>query len=203
MNDTCLTDELSEVVARADALGKGTSDFDLNPEFRLPKTLKLRKAAVLLPFLPTQDGAHLILTKRSAALRHHPGQIAFPGGKQDPADADLTATALREAQEEIGLAGDNVDVVGTLPSHETVTGFEVTPVLGRVRRAFVPQPEAGEVDEVFAVPYAFLADSRNFSVQSRIWQGKRRAFYTIPWGPYYIWGATARILRSLACEGAR
>ncbi len=198
MDEAGRADTLAGVVARARALGAGSSDFDLNPEFRPPAGSRLCKAAVLLPFVQVPGGLRLILTKRSATLRHHPGQIALPGGRQDPGDADLIATALREAEEEIGLARDNVEVLATMPAHETVTGFAVTPVLGRVRRTFDPRPEAGEVDEVFAVPYAFLSKSEHFRVQSRIWQGRRRAYYTIPWGPYYIWGATARILHALA-----
>ena len=198
MDEAGRADALAGVMARARALGAGSSDFDLNPEFRPSAGSRLCKAAVLLPFVQVPGGLRLILTKRSATLRHHPGQIAFPGGKQDPGDADLIATALREAEEEIGLARDNVEVLATMPAHETVTGFAVTPVLGRVRRAFDPRPEAGEVDEVFAVPYAFLSKPEHFRVQSRIWQGRRRAYYTIPWGPYYKWGATARILHALA-----
>ncbi len=189
---------LSEIVARAQNLRKGSSDFDLNPQFRPDQSVELRNAAVLLPFLQKDGDLFVILTKRSAALRHHPGQIAFPGGKQDPGDADLVVTALREAEEEIGLARSNVTALTTLPPHETVTGFLVTPVIGKVCRDFTIRPEAGEVDEVFTVPYAFLARPENFSVQFRIWQGHRRAYYTVPWGPYYIWGATARILRALA-----
>ncbi len=189
---------ISNVVARARALRGGSSDYDLNPQFRPKVAVDLRKAAVLLAFTEHPGGLRLILTKRSAALRHHPGQIAFPGGKQDPEDKDLRATALREAEEEIGLDRDNVELLATLPPHETVTGFVVTPVIGRVRANFTPQPEAGEVEEVFSVPYAFLSEPAHYRVQSRLWQGKRRAYYTIPWGPYYIWGATARMLRMLA-----
>lgn len=190
--------DLGDIVARARSLHAGSSDYDLNPQFRPTSGRDLRKAAVLLAFMTGPDGLHLILTKRSAALRHHPGQIAFPGGKQDPEDANLAETALREAEEEIGLARDNVELLASLPPHETVTGFVVTPVIGRVCTHFRPRPEAGEVDEVFRVPYAFLADPAHYRVQSRLWQGKKRAYYTIPWGPYYIWGATARMLRMLA-----
>jgi len=192
--------EITQLVVRAKALHGDSSDYDLNPEFRPAKGAKLRKAAVLLPFEQTSGGLRLILTKRSALMRHHPGQIAFPGGKHEPEDRDLTATALREADEEIGLARENVEVLATMPVHETVTGFVITPVIGLVRARFTPRPEPGEVDEVFHVPYAFLAKPGHFQVQSRLWQGKRRAYYTIPWGPYYIWGATARMLRALAGE---
>jgi len=175
-----------------------SSDFDLNPETVLPPERKLRPAGVLVPVLEGLDGARLYLTKRSSALRHHPGQIAFHGGKQDACDADITAAALREAQEEIGLGADNVEVMGCLPAHETVTGFLVTPVIGLIRRPFDPVPEAGEVEEVFDVPLAHVLDRRNFTVQARRWRGSWRRYYTVPYGPYYIWGATARILRAMA-----
>lgn len=145
-----------------------------------------------------RDGAEVILTKRSSRLKHHPGQIAFPGGKVDDDDADVTAAALREAMEEIALPPEKVQVLGHLPTHETVTGFVVTPVLGWISDRFEPIPERGEVDEVFAVPLSHVSDPDRFSIQSRRWRGERRYYYTAPYGPYYIWGATARILRSLA-----
>ncbi len=183
------------------ALGRETgasSDFDLNPDVVLQEGRKLRPAGVLVP-IELRDGApFVILTKRASHLKHHPGQIAFPGGKQDEGDTDVIAAALREANEEIGLPIDNVDVLGTLPFHETVTSFTVTPVLGRVRDTFDIVPEPGEVDEVFSVPLAHVTDPARFSVQSRRWMGQRRSYFTVPFGPYYIWGATARILRGLA-----
>ncbi len=178
--------------------GSGSSDFDLNPDTVLPPGRKLRPAGVLIGLIERPDGAHLVLTKRSSRLKHHPGQIAFPGGKQDADDDSPVAAALREAAEEIGLPPDTVEIMGTLPVHETVTGFSVTPVLGRIRADFTPVPELGEVDEVFTVPFAHVADPARYSVQSRMWRGMRRHYYTVPYGPYYIWGATARILRGLA-----
>lgn len=191
----------ADLIKRARRVHSASSDFDLNPEFGSPAGGVLRAAAVLLPFVETSDGLHLILTKRSTALRHHPGQIAFPGGKVDAGDAGPHDAALREAEEEIGLARGNVEILADMPVHETITGFRITPVLGRVRATFDPSPEAGEVDEIFMVPYGFLGNSDVYSVQSRFWQGKRRFYYTAPWGPYYIWGATARILRALAETG--
>lgn len=177
-----------------------SSDFDLNPEMLLPPDRKLRAAGVLVAFQEREGALELILTKRSSALRHHPGQIAFPGGKQDPGDVDCTATALREAREEIGLPSESVEVLGTLPPHETVTGFQVTPVLGLVRAVFTPIAEPGEVAEVFSVPFDHIADPAHYAIQYRRWRGQRRYYYTVPCGPYYIWGATARMLRTLAAR---
>ena len=180
------------------APGRASSDFDLNRDAVLPEGRRLRDAAVLIAVSDTGGRPEVVLTKRSSRLKHHPGQIAFPGGKVDPGDAGAVGAALREAEEEIGLNRAEVEVLGTLAPHETVTGFAVTPVLGWVQKPFVPLPEAGEVAEVFRVPLDHVTRAENFLVESRHWQGRRRYYYTVPWGPYYIWGATARILRALA-----
>jgi 8-oxo-dGTP pyrophosphatase MutT (NUDIX family) len=158
----------------------------------------LREAAVLVAIRPEGSDGRLLLTKRSSRLKHHPGQIAFPGGKVDGTDSDAVAAALREAREEVGLLPQNVRVLGTLPAHETVTGFRVTPVVGLIRASFDPVPEDGEVAEVFEVPFAHVIDRAAYSIQSRRWRGQRRHYYTVAYGPYYIWGATARMLRALA-----
>lgn len=177
-----------------------SSDFDLNPGAILPAGRKLRNAAVLVAIQEIDGRLGVWLTKRSAALRHHPGQVAFPGGKQDDSDPSLADAALREADEEIGLSPDNVELIGQLPAHETVTAFAMTPVVGVVKRPFTPVSEPGEVAEVFHVPLSHVLNPRNFSVEGRMWQGQMRRYYAVPFGPYYIWGATARILRSLAEE---
>jgi 8-oxo-dGTP pyrophosphatase MutT (NUDIX family) len=189
---------------KADALrraligGGASSDFDLNPGTVLPPGRILRATAVLVAMQDFPGGPRLLLTKRSSHLQHHPGQIAFPGGKLDETDASLTAAALREAQEEVGLPPHCVQVLGELPSHETVTGFTITPILAQITAPFTPKLEAGEVDEVFTVPFDFVINPANFKVEQRIWRGVLRSYYTVPYGPYYIWGATARILRGLA-----
>ncbi|MEM8824377.1 MAG: CoA pyrophosphatase [Pseudomonadota bacterium] len=173
-----------------------SSDFDLNPDVILPSRRVLRDAAVLVPFVETERGLRLLLTKRSSRLKHHPGQIAFPGGKVE-GDETPEEAAIREAQEEVGLPDGVVRLLGRLPPHETVTSFTVTPVVAHVR-SFEPEPEPGEVEEVFTVPLRHIFDSANYAVEARRWRGEWRRYYAVPHGPYYIWGATACILRGLA-----
>ncbi len=197
-------DDPGTLLARAMSLpGGGSSDFDLNPGISLPAGRVLRPAGVLVGVDLAGAVPQVILTKRSARLKHHPGQIAFPGGKQDAGDPDPAAAALREAEEEIGLPRSAVECLGSLPPHETVTGFLVHPVIGLVHGPYDERAQAGEVDEVFRVPLAHVTDPARFRIEARRWQGRRRYFYAVPYGPYYIWGATARILRALAERVAR
>ncbi|MDA9208321.1 CoA pyrophosphatase [Octadecabacter sp.] len=189
-------DDLREKLCRAMKAARQTSsDFDLNPDLALPDRPALKQAAVLVAV--TED-AQLILTKRSTRLKHHPGQIAFPGGRRDDTDRDLVHTALREAEEEIGLNPQDVSVLGELPYHETVTNYVATPIVGIVPSDLQYKAEAGEVAEIFTVPLLHVMSVANFAIEGRHWQGARRHYYTVPYGPYYIWGATARMLRGLA-----
>lgn len=189
-------DTLRQTLCRAmENVRQASSDFDLNPEYTPPEPRVLKPAAVLIAV--TQD-AHLILTKRSTLLKHHAGQIAFAGGRMDDTDPDLEHTALREAHEEIGLNPAVVEVQGRLPNHETVTNYAVTPIVALVPAGLNLTPEPGEVAEIFTVPLAHIFDVENYRIEGRRWRGQHRHYYTVPCGPYYIWGATARILRGLA-----
>ena len=116
----------------------------------------------------------------------------------DPTDNDLVHTALREAEEEIGLRPTQATIIGELPTHETVTSYSVTPIVALIpdRLSFVAEP--GEVSEVFDVPLAHVVDADRYQIEGRRWRGQKRFYYTVPFGPYYIWGATARMLRGLA-----
>ncbi len=168
-----------------------SSDFDYAPSFRAGNR-KLRPAAVLIALLEGPRGLEVILTRRAAHLRNHPGQVAFPGGKVEEDDAGLWAAAMRESHEEIGL--ENARKLGALQGHESVTGFEISPQVGLVEGAFEARPDPSEVEEVFSVPLDFLMDPANMRLHKR----GGRGYLAIPYGPHYIWGASARMIRNLA-----
>ena len=159
---------------------------------------ELTPASVLFPIVLRQSGPSVLLTQRTAHLKDHPGQISFPGGRVEPADASPAATALREAQEEIGLASRHVEIIGYLPEYRTGTGFRVTPVVAVVKPPFDLRPEPGEVAEIFEVPFSFLMDSANHQQHSQHYRGKLRHYFAMPYGEYFIWGATAGIIVTLA-----
>lgn len=178
--------------------GSYSSDFDLNPDMNLDQKFNFLEASVLIPILTFKKDLEILLTKRSNNLKNHPGQIAFPGGKKDQVDSSPIETALRETQEEVGLNPKNVEIVASLPSHKTATGFVIKPYLGLINQPFSETLRQGEVDEIFTVPYEYILNEKNFSIQTRKWNGSQRSYYVVPYGPYYVWGATARILLNLS-----
>ena len=189
---------LSDVMAALDRPSVASSDFDLHPEIQLPDNRVLRPAAVLIAIQRRVGGDVLYLTKRASHLKHHPGQIAFPGGKVDPTDHNAIAAAIREADEEIGLPASSLRIIGQLTPHETVTGFQICPVVAEITATFPTRIDPNEVDEVFTVPLDHIMNPEHFRVEQRRWRGSWRKYYVVPYGPYYIWGATARMLFGLA-----
>lgn len=173
------------------------------PEWRMPEHVldglpaPLRQAAVLVPLMLSGREEGVLLTRRAAHLRTHGGQISFPGGAQEPADSDAVATALRETEEEVGIAPDAVDVIGQLEPQPTITGFLVTPVLGRIAGSQSYHLDPGEVAEVFEVPWSFLLDPENRQDSRRQLNGIEFPSYEWEFAGHRIWGATAWMLRQL------
>lgn len=200
MSLVTLRERLLERLAPAEAwtpeLGAARSDFDLNPGAPRPgKTL--RPAAVLVPIIARPDGATVLLTRRSDSLASHTGQIAFPGGRLDPGETAVVA-ALREANEEVALDPDVVEVIGLGDPYETGTGFLVTPVIGWLTEPPETTPSPAEVAEVFEAPWDFLMDPANHRRDSYQLEGQpTRWFWAMPYRERYIWGATAGIVRAL------
>jgi 8-oxo-dGTP pyrophosphatase MutT (NUDIX family) len=151
-------------------------------------------AAVLVPLIDRPEGLTVLLTERASQLARHSGQISFPGGRVDPADLDVTSTALREAQEEIGLDPASVRVFGYLPDHLVISGFRVTPVLSLVTPPIVLEPNPAEVAGVFEVPVSHVFDRNNHKARMRRVGDEDILLYDIPWEGQNIWGATAGML---------
>ncbi len=158
----------------------------------------LTPASVLFPIVLRENGPSVLLTQRNEHLKDHPGQISFPGGRVEPEDSSPAHTALREAQEEIGLAPAHIEIVGYLPEYRTGTGFRVMPVVGLVRPPFELRPDPHEVAEIFEVPLAFLMDSANHQQHTMHYRGKLRHYVAMPYEGYFIWGATAGIIVTLS-----
>jgi 8-oxo-dGTP pyrophosphatase MutT (NUDIX family) len=174
------------------------SDDDLNPEARMiPAGQAPRAAAVLVPLVPRAGGLQVLLTERQPHLRNHAGQVAFPGGRIDDTDHGPVAAALRETEEETGIAPGFVEPLGFLDTYLTSTNFRVMPVVGLLRPGFTVMPHEAEVADVFEVPLSFLMDPAHHERHARDWQGKLRYYYAMPWEGHYIWGATAGMIRNL------
>jgi 8-oxo-dGTP pyrophosphatase MutT (NUDIX family) len=154
-------------------------------------------ASVLIPLVLRETGLTILLTQRNPDLTDHPGQVSFPGGRAESYDSGPVDTALRECEEEIGLDRAHVDVIGTMPDYYTGTGYRVTPVVGLIAPPFELRADPSEVAEIFEVPLAFLMDGLNHQRLSAQIAGGVRSFYAMPYGEYYIWGATAGMLRNL------
>jgi 8-oxo-dGTP pyrophosphatase MutT (NUDIX family) len=173
-------------------------DYKINPGAEIGLDgLELKDAAVLIPVVENGDDALVIFTQRTSSLRKHSGQIAFPGGKLD-ADETPEFAALREAEEEIGLARGKVEILGRLDPYRTVTGFDVMPVVGAVTPPLALRPDPTEVADIFEVPLVFFLDAANHQRHTRtLTSGATRAYYAMPYGDRYIWGATAGMLLNL------
>ncbi len=173
-------------------------DHALNPDFR--ETIlqrKLHDAAVLIAAVERDGEPHVILTQRTDNLRSHSGQVAFPGGRIDETDPSPEAAALREAQEEIGVEPSAFDVIGRMPDYASGSGYRISPVLAIADPAMRIVINPVEVAAVFEVPLAFLMDPANHRTESRIWNGRERHYWVMPYGERHIWGVTAGIIRTL------
>ena len=174
------------------------SDDDLNPEAPIiAPGIEPKPAAVLVPLVPRDTGLHLLLTRRTEHLKRHPGQVAFPGGRVDAADESEVAAALRETEEETGIARDFIEPVGFLDTYLTGTSYRIVPVVGLLRPGFTVTPHEGEVAEVFEVPLAFLMNPDHHERHSREFKGALRHYYAMTYESRYIWGATAGMIRNL------
>jgi 8-oxo-dGTP pyrophosphatase MutT (NUDIX family) len=182
------------------ALERGHS---LNPELIAGDVLEgedgagITPAAVLVAVVERAEPT-VILTLRPDTMRKHPGQISFPGGRIDPDDDDAVAAALREAEEEIGLPRASVNVIGTADRYRTITGFEVTPVVGIVPPDLDLSPHPGEVADLFEAPLRYLLDPAHQLIRSVDWRGSERHYYEIDWEGRRIWGATAAMIVNLS-----
>lgn len=159
---------------------------------------ELTPAAVLVALVEREAGLTVLLTQRQAHLKDHAGQISFPGGRLEPSDASEEAGALREAEEEIGLDPKLPTVVGRLDTYVTRTGFRVTPVVALVRPPFDLRLQVEEVSDAFEVPLSFVVDPTNHQLRSRVYMGRERQFFVLPYRNRFIWGATAGMLVNLS-----
>lgn len=174
-------------------------DVPLIPHDGLPRdwTTATTPAAVLIPVTNRADPG-VILTQRPTTMRKHAGQVAFPGGRVDDGDGSVIAAALREAEEEIALPPDMVTIIGVTDLYRTITGYEITPIIGVIPPDLAFLPNADEVEAVFEVPLSFLLDPTNHKTREIDWQGEPRSYYEMHWEDRRIWGATAAMIVNLS-----
>ena len=158
----------------------------------------LTRAAVLVPIILRDDGLRVLLTKRTEHLKNHAGQISFPGGRVDDTDRNVQHTALREAEEEVGLHPSHIDIIGELDQYIVGTGYLVSPIIGMIKPPFKLIRQENEVAEIFEAPLDFLITPKNFTRYAREFNGKMHHHFAITWQNYFIWGATAGMLRNLS-----
>ncbi len=181
-----------------DLFARPRGDHDDQPHPIRPLDEKVAiPAAVLIGVVPRPEGPTVLLTQRAATLRSHSAQVAFPGGRVDAVDGSPVVTALREAEEEIGLPRERVRTLGFLDAYLTGTGYRIVPVVALVEPPFSLTLNAHEVDEAFETPLSFLLDPANHRREGREWKGLYRTYYAMPFGDRYIWGATAGMIRNL------
>lgn len=179
------------------ASGTARGDHDLNPDLATELADAPMRAAAVLVGIVARPTLTVLLTQRTDHLPTHAGQVSFPGGKVEKSDRTPIETALREAEEEIGLVPSVVEPLGFLDSYRTGTGFHIMPVVALVRPEFTLKLDPTEVADAFEVPFDFLMDPANHRRQSRIWKGRERHYYAMPFGERYIWGATAGMLKNM------
>jgi 8-oxo-dGTP pyrophosphatase MutT (NUDIX family) len=192
-----MIDRLRAALDRLDGNEPVDGDFLLNPSAKQAMLAQTYRNAAVLIAVTHEPQPKIILTRRSENLRKHTGQVAFPGGAIDEGDADATAAALREAEEEIGLKRSIPNVIGVMPDYLSGSAFRIKPVVALVPASTELAINASEVDEAFEVPLEFLMDPANHKRASRMWNGIERHYFEMPWRGHYIWGVTAGIIHAL------
>jgi 8-oxo-dGTP pyrophosphatase MutT (NUDIX family) len=188
----------AEPPALGDVIARPRGDHDHQPQpIKPPDETAAVPAAVLIGIVPRPEGPTVLLTQRAASLRSHSAQVAFPGGRVDVVDGSPVVTALREAEEEIGLPRERVRTLGFLDAYLTGTGYRIVPVVALLEPPFTLTLNAHEVDDAFETPLSFLLDPANHRREGREWKGLYRTYYAMPFGDRYIWGATAGMIRNL------
>lgn len=198
--DTYAIDDFRDRVARLGETGGGgeTGDYLVNNDLETAIRAQAQKqAAVLIGVREAGGEVQVTLTQRTAALRTHSGQIAFPGGRIDAEDEGPVAAALRECEEETGIGKNHIEVLGRLPDYLSGSGFRIHPIIGQFHPGYQVRPNPDEVERLFDVPLRFLMDQANHTLASRDFKGKQRYYYEMPFGDRYIWGVTAGIIRVL------